>query len=315
WTRRRKLDWYVITLASAIILLGCGLYLQLASQEGRLLYRARNFYGALTVSRTWDNDMLHSRVELMHGRIVHGVQLEQNRKLATTYYGEKSGAGLAITMSPRRSAGNMRVGVIGLGTGTLATYARSGDTYRFYEINPMVVRLAQGERSYFSFLKDSAGRIEIASGDARLLLEAEARRGEYENFDVLLVDAFNGDSIPIHLLTREAMKVYLAHLRGPDSVIAIHISNIAVDLAPPILGLAHLYGLKSTVVTTTVTAGATVSSKWVLLTRGTALDVPAIRQASEPVLASTDSGTEVWSDNYSNLLSLFNYRVFLIRSL
>lgn len=315
WTRRWKFDWYATTLVSAIILLGCGLYLQLAFQKGRLLYRARNFYGALTVSRTWDNDMLRSRVALMHGRIVHGIQLERDRKVATTYYGDASGAGLALTTNPRRSVGDMRVGVIGLGAGTLATYARSGDTYRFYEINPMVVHLAQGEGSYFSFLRDSAGRIEIAGGDARLLLEAEAQRGDYQNFDVLVVDAFNGDSIPIHLLTCEAMKLYLAHLRGPDSVIAVHISNIAVNLAPPISGLAHLYGLKSTLVTTRVSSGGVVPSEWVLLTRGTALDVPAIRQVGKPVLAFADKETDAWTDNYSSILRLFDYRSFALKSL
>jgi hypothetical protein len=314
-TRRWKFDWYGITLVSAIIILGCGLYLQLASQKGRLLYRARNFYGALTVSRTWDNDMLHSKVSLLHGRIVHGVQVEQDRKLATTYYGDKSGAGLAITTHPRRASGNMRVGVIGLGAGTLATYARSGDTYRFYEINPMVIQLAKGEHGYFSFLKDSAGTIEIANGDARLSLEAEAERGEYQKFDVLIIDAFNGDSIPIHLLTREAMKLYLAHLRGPDSVIAMHISNIAVDLAPPIAGLAKLYGMKSTMISTFTDTGVIVPSEWILLTRGAILEAPSIRLEGKPLLAFNDTGTDVWTDNYSNLMSLFSYRAFLIKSL
>jgi spermidine synthase len=209
----------------------------------------------------------------------------------------------------------MRVGVIGLGAGTLAAYAQTGDTFRFYEINPMVIRLAKGEGGYFSFLKDSAGAIEIASGDARLSLGAEAEQGEYQKFDVLIIDAFNGDSIPIHLLTREAMELYLVHLRGPDSVIAMHVSNLAVDLAPPIAGLANLYGMKTTMITTVADTGVIVPSEWILLTRGTALQAPAIRLAGKPLLAFNDTRTDAWTDNYSNLINLLSYRAFQLRSL
>jgi hypothetical protein len=170
WARRRALRGYEITVGASFLLLSVALYAHLTSQKGRLLYRERNFYGALSVHQNWDNDMLHSNFTLMHGRIAHGLQIEQDRKLATTYYDEKSGAGLALTTNPRHAAGGMRVGAIGLGAGTLAAYSRAGDVYRFYEINPAVIRLAQGAAGYFSFLKDAPAQIEIASGDARLSL-------------------------------------------------------------------------------------------------------------------------------------------------
>jgi hypothetical protein len=288
--------------------LSTALYAHLTSQKGRLLYRERNFYGALSVHQNWDNDMLHSNFTLMHGRIIHGIQIEQDRKLATTYYDEKSGAGLALTTNPRHAAGGMRVGAIGLGAGTLAAYSRAGDVYRFYEINPAVIHLAQGAAGYFSFLKDAPAQIEIASGDARLSLEAEAARHDFQNFDVLIVDAFNGDSIPIHLLTSEAMTLYVLHLHGRDSVIAVHISNLAVDLAPVIANLAKLYGMNGTLITTEVDSGVIVPSEWILLTRGNSLNAPEIQRVGKPMLAFTNRETDVWTDDYSNVLSLLGFR-------
>jgi hypothetical protein len=310
--RRRACRWYEATVGASILLLSAALVMHLTGQKGRLLYRERNFYGALAVRQQWDNDMLHSYVLLTHGRITHGIQLEQQRKVPTTYYDERSGAGLALTTHPRRaSGGEMRVGAIGLGVGTLAAYSRAGDVYRFYEINPAVVRLARGAGGYFTFLKDSPAQIDIAVGDARLSLEAEAARHEFQDFDVLVVDAFNGDSIPIHLLTREAMKLYLSHLRGPDSIIAVHISNLAVDLGPVVANLAKFYEMKSARITTGLNNGPIQPSDWILLTRGNLLDAPEIQHARKPMLlTNTSLGTgliDVWSDDHSNVISLLRY--------
>jgi hypothetical protein len=314
WVARPMWPLSKLTLGTVFLLLTAALYLQLTSRNGRLLYRARNFYGALSVYQHSNKDKLDSNFTLMHGRIAHGIQVEQDRKLATTYYDEKSGAGLALTTNPRRRANGMRVGAIGLGVGTIAAYSRAGDVYRFYEINPAVIRIAQGAGGYFSFLRDSAAQIEIEPGDARLSLEAEAARNDFQNFDVLIVDAFNGDAIPIHLLTREAMKLYLSHLRGPDSVIAVHISNFAVDLSPPIANLATLYGMNSTLITTGIDTGVIVPSEWILLTRGNSLNVPEIQSAGKPMLAFTNVNTDVWTDDYSDVLSLLGYRGLSIGS-
>src|SRR5207302_1579734 len=249
----------------------------------KFVYRERNFYGAVAVHEDWDADMLHVAYEFTHGRTTHGIQLAYNRKLPASYYGEGSGARLALLTNPQRAVESMRVGAIGLGIGTIASYAREGDVYRFYEINPAVIDLAQGKRAYFTYLRDSPARIEIAAGDARLSLEAEAARGDLQKFDVLFVDAFNGDSIPVHLLTREAMALYLSHLRGPDSVIVVHTSNVFVNLAPVVVALAETFGLKAILVNSPIQSGIRKPSVFILLCRGDSLEAPQIRKAGYPI--------------------------------
>jgi hypothetical protein len=305
WLRHRKFRFYELTISASILLLTAALYIELTSQRGRVLYRERNFYGALSVRENWDTQMLNRTVELMHGRITHGLQFERTRKLPTSYYDKQSGVGLALTTIPQRAAGPLRVGVIGLGVGTVTAYAQAGDVYRFYEINPAVVRLAQGQNGYFTFLRDSPGRVEIAPGDARLSLEAEALGHDFRNFDVLIVDAFNGDSIPIHLLTREAMALYLSHMRGPESIIAIHISNRAVDLGRVVARFARSYQLQATLVSTDVDNGLVLPSDWILLSRGSSLNVPEIARAGHSMRrANQNRNMAMWTDDYSNLVSL-----------
>src|SRR6267378_1681535 len=308
WARRRKFRWYELTLVANLLVLTAALYAQLRAEDNGVIDRRRNFYGGLSVRQRWDDNMLHSYFELMHGRTTHGIQLENRRKLPTTYYTEKSGAGLALSTNPRRTLGPMRVGAIGLGIGTVAAYSRIGDVYRFYALNPAVIRLAQGEKGYFSFLRDAPARIEIVPGDARLSLEGEAAGHNFQNFDLLIVDAFNGDSIPVHLLTREAMKLYLSHLRGPDSVIAVHISNRAVDLAPVVGALANLYGLQATQIFIGSDTHLTLSNDWILLTRGSALEASQITNVGHPLRAitreSTAAPTTLWTDDYSNIITL-----------
>jgi hypothetical protein len=314
--RRRSSDsawpWYKLTLGVSFLLMSVALYTNLARQPGRLLYRDRNFYGALSVNREWSTDMLRSKVTLIHGRIVHGIQIEQDRKGATSYFDVKSGVGLALTTSSQAHPNGLRVGTIGLGAGTVATYARPNDVYRFYEINPAVIRLAQGAGGYFTFLKDSPAHVEVVPGDARLSLEAEAARRDFQNFDVLIVDAFNGDALPVHLLTREAMKLYLSHLRDSDSVIAVNVSNQAVDLSAPVAALAKLYGMKAALIVTRVDTGVIVPSSWILLTRGNSLNVPEIQSVEKPILAFRTN--IVWTDDYSNVVSLLDYHGLSIKS-
>src|SRR6185295_1372256 len=153
---------------------------------------SRNFYGVLTLEAIDFPDPLFSRLSLRHGRIIHGFQYQppSKRRIPTTYYGEGTGIALALENHPRRASGPLRVGIVGLGTGTLAAYGRAGDVYRFYDINPDVIRLSTGPSPRFTFLADSKARIEIAPGDARLSLERELARVGPQNFDVLAVDAF-----------------------------------------------------------------------------------------------------------------------------
>ena len=169
---------------------------------------ARNFYGALRINDTGKTADQDATRQLTHGTINHGEQFldPKRRREPTTYYGPASGIGMVLR--DLSGGGPIKVGVIGLGTGTIAAYGRAGDTYRYYEINPLVIQIA---RRYFTYLSDTKAKVEIALGDARLSLERE----QPQNFDVLAVDAFSSDSIPVHLLTREAFALYLRHLK-PD---------------------------------------------------------------------------------------------------
>jgi SAM-dependent methyltransferase len=206
------------------MLLGYALIAGHAGTPGRVVAASRSFYGAISVVEHGEGREGPDYVMLRHGGITHGIQFADagRRDEPTTYYGRHSGAGLALQRF--RASAPRRIGAVGLGAGTLATYGRAGDVMRFYELNPDVLAYAQ---SHFTFLKDSAARVEHVLGDARLSLEREADQG----FDVLVLDAFNGDAIPVHLLTREAFDVYRRHLK-PGGLIAVHITNQHLDLRP-----------------------------------------------------------------------------------
>jgi len=312
WARRRKFRWSELTLGTGFVLLTAALYLAPGEQDPHVhrLNRERNFYGAVAVYEVWDEAMLSSFYEFLHGRIMHGDQAKSDRKMPGSYYGEGSGARLAVLTNPQRNLGPMRVGAIGLGIGTLAAYSRPGDVYRFYEINPTVIRIAKGEGGYFTYLSDAAAHIEVVPGDARLSLEEEAARHDFQKFDVLFVDAFNGDSIPVHLLTREAMALYLSHLRGLDSVIVVNATNVFVNLIPVVAALAENYGLKATLIRSTIRTGLFQPSVFILLTRGDSLEAPEIRKAGYPIRLDQLDPRRVkdelplWTDDYSNVATL-----------
>jgi SAM-dependent methyltransferase len=232
---------------------------------------------------------------LTHGTINHGEQLlnPARRHLATTYYGPNTGVGVAIREKGKDHA--IRVGVIGLGTGTLASYGREGDYFRFYEINPLVLRLARTE---FTFLGDSKARIDVAMGDARLSLEKEAP----ENFDVLAVDAFSSDSIPVHLLTLEAMQLYFRHLR-PDGILAVHISNRYLDLQPVLRGEKDATGKLARVVDTEEDDSQDVfGATWVLITSpASGFDGEELSRSAE---IASKRHVRLWTDDYSNLFQI-----------
>ncbi len=302
WMRRREFRWHEVTIVSCLVLLTWSLINHLRTPDGTLRHRERNFYGALAVRGQSESAIAYT--ELMHGRITHGLQLNAQRDFPTTYYDRDSGIALAITNHPFRGQG-MRVGAIGLGIGTIAAYAQQDDVYRFYEINPAVIRLARGDGGYFTFLKDAKGEMQVVQGDARLSLEAEARRKDFQGFDVLVVDAFNGDSIPVHLLTREAFALYRQHLRGPESVIAVHVSNLIVDLDPVVAGLSEHFGMKATKIETEERSSTLLASHWILVTNGSLLRSPAIRAAGKPMLKTAMAPPKLlWTDDYSNIISL-----------
>jgi hypothetical protein len=266
---------------------------------------SRNFYGVLTVEDLDAQDPELARLELRHGHIAHGFQFlaPEKRALPTTYYGEESGVGRAILHHPRRAAGPLRVGVVGLGVGTLAAYGRPGDSLRFYDINPGVEGLSGPRADVFTYLRNSPARVEVVLGDARLSLERELASGAREDFDVLAIDAFSSDAIPVHLLTREALDVYLARLARPDGILAIHISNRNLDLAPVVQGLAQARRLAASMIDIEKKDDTNWGSTWVLLARDRGvLDRSGLLPPSS--IPKPIRNIRLWTDDYSNLFSV-----------
>ena len=256
----------------------------------------RNFYGTLRVKQFGPDDEPATVRRLLHGVIMHGEQyLEPKlRRQATSYYGPDSGIGLAIKHYADRP---LRLGVIGLGTGTLAAYGKSGDTFRFYELDPQVLAVAQRD---FYYLSDSRAKIESALGDARLNLEREPP----QQFDILVIDAFSSDSIPVHLVTREAMGVYLRHMR-PDGIIAFHVTNRYLDLPPVVKMIADAHDMPSALISHDPDEKDERYSRtdWVLVTRDQAfLRSDAVAGATSEV--KVPQRLSLWTDDFNNLLRI-----------
>jgi SAM-dependent methyltransferase len=279
----------------AMTVIGCLAYQVGQSTTGHKLL-LRNFYGGLKVTDTGSPADFYSVRRLTNGTINHGEQFlyPGRRDQPTTYYGPDSGVGLAIRDRGRSRA--IRVGVIGLGTGTIAAYGRLGDYYRFYEINPLVLRISNsGPAGQFTFLSGCPCQVEVAQGDARLSLEREPP----QRFDVLAVDAFSSDAIPVHLLTREAMQLYFRHL-APDGILAVHISNRYLDLRPVIEGETQATGHVARLVDNPDdNALELFAATWVLAAAPSpGFDSEVISNSAE--IASTRS-VRLWTDDYSNL--------------
>ena len=258
----------------------------------------RNFYGSLRVKETvgYPGAAIHV---LTNGTIQHGTQIftDTLRTTPTTYYARDSGVGLAMENCCNGRTRN--IGVIGLGAGTLAAYGRPGDHITFYEINPAVIPIAQ---NLFTYIRDSGAHIDIVKGDARTSLAGEVP----QHFDVLVVDAFSGDAIPLHLLTTEALALYKKHL-APGGVLAFHISNQHVDLEPEVAQLAKAAGMKAMVVSTPANEerGEFIAT-WMLVTENANFfEIPAIfNVALQP---SNTPKVRVWTDDYSSLLPILRW--------
>jgi hypothetical protein len=285
------------SLAVLFVIAACAAYEGFRYHEDVLVAK-RGFYGVLRVKEYGvPGDEGHLR-RLVHGAIMHGEQYlhENYRRQLTTYYHEDSGIGAAIRSVGERPA---RVGVIGLGTGTIAAYGRPGDVYRFYDINSHVVRVA---REQFTYLADSKAKIEVELGDARLVLEREPP----QNFDVLAVDAFSSDAIPVHLITHEALGVYLKHVR-PEGIVAFHVSNRFLDLIPVVARLAREHGAHAVLVKDDPDEEddpRRSRTDWILVSRDpAALKRPAIVERNA-VPAEDRPQWRTWTDDYSNLIQI-----------
>jgi hypothetical protein len=250
------------------------------------------------------------RLTEKHGRVTHGFQFreETKKRIPTTYYTPQSGIGLVLANYPGRAAGRtLRVGVVGLGVGTIAAYGIPGDHMRFYEINPEVIRIAySGPQRLFTFLSDSRAQVEVVPGDARISLEQELSRNEIQNFDVLVIDAFSGDAIPVHLLTEEAFQLYLRHLSKPNGILAFHVSNDALDLRPVIASLAAESNMSAYLAQSAPgTSEGAVLSAWVI---AAALNrdgpVPGVEHMTR---ITPSSHFPLWTDDYSNLLRVVQW--------
>jgi hypothetical protein len=294
WTQPAPLVAMAITAGLSVFI---GLQIYHSAEGARLI--VRNFYGGLKVKDSGPATDPTATRSLTHGTINHGEQFlfPEKRDLPTTYYGKATGIGIAIL--DKQKTGAIRVGVIGLGTGTIASYGRWGDYYRYYEINPLVPWIAHTQ---FTFINDCRAKLDIAMGDARLSLERESP----ENFDVLAVDAFSSDSIPVHLLTTEAMQLYFHHLK-PDGILAVHISNRYLDLAPVLLGESKALGKTARLVDNEDDDALDVfGATWVLLVAPPNQFDADVTKASEP-LASKRT-VRLWTDDYSNLFRIVKWR-------
>jgi SAM-dependent methyltransferase len=302
WSRESHAPKWMVNGAKATGVLVCAFcvgatFVTMQTYNDNVVYQTRNFYGTLRVKEYLPPEVQYRRRSLIHGAILHGDQYMDppyNRS-ATTYYKPKSGIGLTLLAKEQINPGQpRRVGLVGLGAGTLATYGNKGDTFRFYDINAAVVEIAKRD---FTYLKESEASIEVALGDARLNLEREPS----QNFDVLAIDAFSSDSIPVHLITLEALDIYAKHMK-PEGVIAFHVSNRFLDLKPVVQLLADKRGWHTAWIRDTYEDGST-SSDWVLVTRHKPFLLRRDMVDSTYVIPP-EPGWRVWTDDFNNLLQV-----------
>ncbi len=326
WHGRRRQAWMAVLGTAGM--LG---FIWLTATQGALvtIHSERNFFGIIHVmtghfgrlpSRVQSQDSQANLHLLVHGNTLHGAQsldpAMSDRPLS--YYGLATGIG--IVLDNRKVGSEFDIGVIGLGTGALAAYGLKGDRFRFYEIDPGMIRVAEDD-AFFSFLADSEAEVEVVQGDARLSLEAELDTQGSQEFDLLVVDAFSSDSVPVHLLTREALKLYAEHVSS-DGLIAFHASNRYLDLLPVIYGLAADAGLHAlTLQNGSVPFSLGHPARWIFLSRDAQrlktlpakggakvrrLGLPAqTLQYHMPEMGGFEE-LPVWTDDYSSLLSLLN---------
>jgi hypothetical protein len=286
--------------AAALCIAGIGgifVQAQRPVQNQKTIENTRNFFGILTVlEEAPDEPKQHKRL-MQHGTTYHGLQFQSSDKelIPTAYYSPDSGIGLLLRHWPGETP--RRIGIVGLGVGTIAAYGKPGDHICFYEINPEVQRLA---RKYFSYLGDSDADVEVVIGDARLSMEYETAR----NYDVLVLDAFSSDAVPVHLLTAEAFGIYLSHL-AEGGVLAVHISTQHLDLQSVVWKLAEHLGLKSCWIESyeDPSTGA-LASDWILLSRTGDIFNQDVFRIRKSIPYAELKRVPLWTDDHINLLKI-----------
>ena len=293
-----RMGGFVMALCVAV---GAVFVVQWNSRESiRVLSASRNFYGTLKVFDYYPTDEEDHYHLLLHGATTHGIQFVKPEKsvLATTYYADSSGVGIGIN---HLTDGPRRLGLVGLGTGSLAVYGRKGDYLRIYEINPAVEKLA---RSQFKYLEYCQARVDVVMGDARLMMEREVAAQQEQKFDLLALDAFSSDAIPVHLLTKEAFQIYLKQIK-PDGVIAVHISNRYLNLRPVVEKLAENFGLSVVSISDDNEPDWWIyATTWMLVTKNKAyLANDRIRDAAEAAETGTRN-SPLWTDDFASVYSI-----------
>lgn len=308
WRSRiaRSSFWPQAMVVLLVLLSSALLWQRVGASRVGVLYGGRNFYGVVRVESSTSGGAEFR--QLKHGTTTHGVQVEVfgQRLAPTAYYSPSSGIALASTRVLRRIPNGtadrhdgVHFGVLGMGVGTMAAFASTGDRIRFYEINPQVIALAHGPGSYFSFVKDTRSEVTIVEGDARLLLERELQDTGSQRFDLLAMDAFSSDSIPVHLVTAEAFRLYAAHLAGDEAILAVNVTNRYLDLEPVVAAGARDLGFDGVRVDSAGNAPAVTASSWILLTRHPA--VLARLHSELPGARPLRPDAVRFTDRYSNL--------------
>ena len=299
--------WFWIPAGTLLVLLSMRLVSVIKEDDYNIAQVSRNFYGVLRVSYEdlvdFDENPSGGKYTLTHGQILHGFQYTDDywKREPTSYYGRESGVGLAIRLSTSLAQSTdkhpLRIGVVGLGTGSLAAYGRAGDKFRFYEINPDVLALSG---KFFTYLKDTPAETQVILGDARITMERELAADQSQQFDVLAIDAFSSDAIPVHLLTTECGEVYRQHLR-PGGILAVHISNRFLDLNPIARGLADHLGWRAFRISNDEDNSIGVfSSTWILLTKSESISENEELMHGHSPWGEKDKIFQ-WTDDYSGL--------------
>ena len=305
----RTSTYVTLGISSIILLIIAGLLIYQANRSiSNLSEIRRNFFGIVRVYEVNPNQPLMREYRLMHGNTEHGMQFvdPSRRQNPTLYFSSQSGIGVALNeyIRPPR----MHVGIIGLGIGTIAAYAQPGDVYRFYDINPDIIALAQDTR-YFTYIEQARQKgatVDIVPGDARLSMEHEAKTGQINQYDILALDAFSSDAIPAHLLTKEAFDIYFRLLKQ-NGILAVHVTNRNVDLAPVIFAAAEYYKYHSIfIMNNYIPQEEIYLSRWILLTNNP--DFVKSRYTGHVPIPSEKRLKQPWTDDFYNLWRLMKER-------
>lgn len=304
----RDVIWNWVVMVCVMLVAGKVLLERVQRSVSGNVLAERNFYGVLRLYEMKPSPFSSRIRYLVDGNTTHGVQLvdREYAMVPTAYYSPSSGIAIAARYLLREAEAvnesafrNLHLGVLGMGAGTMAAFAEEGDRVRFYEFNPAVVDIAASPSAHFTFVRDSKGKVSVVTGDGRLSLERELREKAAQQFDLLAMDAFSSDAVPVHLLTEEAFEIYAAHLRGPDSILAVNITNRHLDLEPVVAASARRLGLQGIRVDSKGDPPVREQSSWILLARNHGiLEHAALQSVKSRPLRDREV---LFTDRYSNL--------------